>query len=111
MSEQPGQLDRASAEGEHAWTENIEIAGSELVDRIKELVADGNVRRLIIRTPDAEKLLEVPLTTGVAVGGVVTLLAPVLAALGAMAALLARVRIEIVRVEQKDEREANTRER
>jgi diacylglycerol kinase family enzyme len=111
MSEQPGQLDRASAEDEHTWTENIEIAGSELVDRIKELVAEGNVRRLIIRTPDAEKLLEVPLTTGVAVGGVVTLLAPVLAALGAMAALLARVRVEIVRAEQKDEREANTQER
>jgi hypothetical protein len=40
----------------------------------------------------------------------VTLLAPVLAALGAMAALLARVRVEIVRAEQKDERAANTQE-
>ena len=103
MSEQPGQLDRATAEDEHTWTENIEIAGSELVDRTKELIAQGNVRRLIIRTPDDEKLLEVPLTTGVVVGGAFTLLAPVLAALGAMAALLARVKVEVVRTEQKDE--------
>ena len=104
MSEQSGQVDRANAEDEHTWTENIEIAGSELVDRTKELIAEGNVRRLIIRNPDDEKLLEVPLTTGVAVGGMVALLAPVLAALGAMAALLARVKVEIVRT-RRDERD------
>jgi hypothetical protein len=51
-------------EDEHAWTEQIEIAGSELVDRTKELIEEGNVRRLIIRNPDDEKLLEVPLTAG-----------------------------------------------
>ena len=71
---------------EHAWIEQIEIAASELVDRTKELIEEGNVRRLIIRNQDDDVLLEVPLTTGVAVGGVVTLIAPVLAALGAMAA-------------------------
>jgi hypothetical protein len=103
MSEQPGQVDRATEEDEHTWTEQIEIAGSELVDRTKELIAQGNVRRLIIRTSDDEKLLEVPLTTGVVAGGAFTLLAPVLAALGAMAALLARVKVEVVRTEQKDE--------
>jgi hypothetical protein len=66
---------------------------------------------LIIRTPDDEMLLEVPLTAGVVVGGALTLLAPVLAALGAMAALLTRVKVEIVRTEQIDEGEANTQER
>jgi hypothetical protein len=49
-------------------------------------------------------LLEVPLTAGVAVGGVVTLIAPVLAALGAMAALLTHVKVEIVRT-RRDERD------
>jgi hypothetical protein len=108
MSEQPGQeVDRANAEDEHTWTEQIEIAGSELVDRTKELIAQGNVRRLIIRNQDDEKLLEVPLTTGVAVGGALTLLAPVLAALGAMAALLARVKVEVVRTERKPGEPAN----
>ena len=105
------QLDRATAEDEHTWTEQIEIAGSELVDRTKELIAQGNVRRLIIRNQDDEKLLEVPLTTGVVVGGAFTLLAPVLAALGAMAALLVRVKVEIVRTERKPGESADPQER
>jgi hypothetical protein len=65
---------------------------------------------LIIRTSEDEKLLEVPLTTGVVVGGAFTLLAPVLAALGAMAALLARVKIEVVRAERKPGESADPRE-
>jgi len=87
---------------ERTWVEEIEIAGSELVDRVKELIAEGNVRRLIIRKPDGDLLLEVPLTTGVAVGSVVTIFAPVLVALGAMAALLAKVKVQIVRIKDKD---------
>jgi hypothetical protein len=81
----------------------VEIAGSELVDRTKELIAEGNVQRLNIRNSKDEKLLEVPLTTGVVVGGAFTILAPVLAALGAMAALLVRVKVEVIRTGQKDE--------
>jgi Domain of unknown function (DUF4342) len=111
MSEQPRGVEHTSVEDEHTWTEQIEIAGSELVERTKELIAEGNVRRLIIRNPDDEKLLEVPLTTGVMVGGAFTVLAPVLAALGAMAALLARVKVEVVRTEQKVEGQANAQER
>ena len=101
MSEQPRRIDHSTAEDEHSWTEQIEITGSELVDRTKELIEEGNVRRLIIRNQSDEVLLEVPLTTGVAVGGVLTLIAPVLAALGAMAALLTHVKVEIVRSEPK----------
>src|SRR5918998_4151794 len=111
MNEQPRGVEHTSVEDEHTWTEQIEIAGSELVDRSKELIAEGNVRRLIIRNPEDEKLLEVPLTTGVAVGGVVTLLAPVLAALGAMAALLTHVKVEIVRTERIAEEPPDPQER
>ena len=111
MNEQPRGVEHTSVEDEHTWTEQIEIAGSELVDRTKELIAEGNVRRLIIRNPDDEKLLEVPLTTSVVVGGALTVLAPVLAALGAMAALLARVKVEVVRTEQKDQRQTNAQQR
>jgi diacylglycerol kinase family enzyme len=111
MSEQPKGVEHTSVEDEHTWTEQIEIAGSELVDRTKELIAEGNVRRLIIRNPDDEKLLEVPLTTSVVVGGAFTVLAPVLAALGAMAALLARVKVEVVRTEQKDQGQTNAQQR
>jgi len=88
---------------ERTWTEEIEIDGGKLVDRVKELIEEGNVRRLIIRKPSDEILLEVPLTAGVAVGSVVTIFAPVLAALGAMAALLAKVKIQIVRTMGEDE--------
>src|SRR5262245_29655703 len=87
---------------ERTWTEEIEVLGHELVDQVKKLVAEGNVRRLIVRTPEGQVLIELPLTTGVAVGGVVTLMAPVLAALGALAALLAHAKVEIVRAGQPD---------
>jgi hypothetical protein len=79
--------------------EEIEIDAGELVDRVKILIQEGNVRRLIIRKSSGGVLLEVPLTVGVAAGGVMTIFTPELAALGAMAALLARVKIQIVREE------------
>ena len=103
MSEQSRQVEGATTKEERTWTEQIEVAGSDLVDHAKKLIAEGNVRRLIIRNSDDEKLLEVPLTAGVMVGGAFSLIAPVLAALGAMAALLARVKIEVVRTEGQAE--------
>ncbi len=83
---------------ERTWTEEIEVTGAELVERIKKLIADGNVRRLIIRNEKGESLLEVPLTAGVVVGGVFAIAFPVLAAIGALAALLVNVKLEVVRV-------------
>ena len=85
--------------GTKTWTEEIEVAANQLVDRVKDLVQEGNVRRLIIRTPDDKMVLEIPLSAGAAVGGVLVYFTPILAALGALAALLARVKIEIVRSE------------
>jgi hypothetical protein len=71
-----------------------------LVDRTKELIEEGKVRRLIIRNQEDEVLLEVPLTAGAVIGGAVTIVAPVLAALGALAALLSHVKIEVVRTKK-----------
>ena len=88
---------------ERTWVEEIEIAGSELVGRVKELIKEGNVRRLIIRKPSGELLMEIPLTAGVMVGGAFTIVAPVLAALGAMAALIAKVKVEIVRTKNDED--------
>jgi hypothetical protein len=92
-----------SKKEERTWTEEVQIAANELVDRVKELIEEGNVRRLIIRTPKDEILLEIPLTAGVAVGSVMTVFAPVLVALGAMAALLTVVKIQIVRTKDEGE--------
>ncbi len=77
--------------------QRVTLAGSELVDYVKQLIEEGNVRRLIIRKPDGETLLEVPLTAGIAVSGALTLMAPVLAAIGALAALVAKVQVDIIR--------------
>ena len=81
---------------QNTWNEEIVIAGNQLVDRVKQLVAEGNVRRLIIRKSSGETLVEIPLSAGVAVGGVFTVMAPILAALSALAALLAEVKIEVI---------------
>ena len=79
------------------FTEEIEIAGGQLLDHVKKLLAEGNVRQLRIKAAGGEVLLEAPLTVGVIGGGAVALAAPWLAILGALAALVARVKIEIVR--------------
>lgn len=91
------------AKKQRDWVEEMEVAGNELVDRVKVLVAEGNVRRLIIRNANDEVLIEVPLTSAVVVGGVATLVSPVLAALGALAALFAKLKLDIVRAEDIDE--------
>jgi len=95
-------VDEKTEKEGRTWTEEIEVAGTELIDRIKELVKAGNVRRVILRTPDNKLLLEIPLTAGAVAGGMVVLIAPVLAALGAMAALLAKVKIQVVRTDNAD---------
>ena len=81
-------------------TERFSVAGNELVDFVKKLIADGNVRRLIIRRPSGEALIEVPLTAGVVAGGALTLLAPVIAAIGAIAALIAKFEVDVERVDE-----------
>lgn len=83
--------------GKRTVFEELELEGRVLLDRVKELVQEGNVRRLIIKDPEGRFLLEVPLTIGVVAGGVFAMAAPVMAALGAMAALMSKVRIEVVR--------------
>ena len=84
-------------------TEEIVVAGGELVEFVKRISAQGNVRRLIIKKADGEILLEIPLTAGAVVGGALVVMAPVLAALGAMAALLAQVKLVVEREQSEDE--------
>jgi len=79
------------------WTEEIEVAGDELVASIKRLAAEGQVRRVRLIEPHGGIVLDVPLTIGAIAGGAVVLAAPLLAILGALAAFVAKVKIEIVR--------------
>ena len=61
------------------------------------------MRRLIIKDPNGKYNLEIPLTVGVVAGGVFALAAPVMAALGALAALVTRVQIQVVREMDDDQ--------
>lgn len=89
--------------GKRTFVEEIEIAGSELLDRIKDLMKEGNTRRVTIRASDGTELMTVPLTVGVVAGGLLTIAAPLLAALGALAALVTRCKLEVVREVDDDE--------
>lgn len=86
-----------SEEKKRTVVEEFEVEGRQLVGRVRELIREGNVRRLRIKDARGKYLIEVPLTVGVVGGGVLVLAAPTLAALSALAGLVANVRIEIVR--------------
>jgi hypothetical protein len=77
------------------WWETIELKGDELLEKIKELVTEGNIRRVRIRQKE-HVVAEFPLTFGV----VGVLVAPVVAAIGTMAALVTDCTIEVERVEK-----------
>ena len=87
------------------FTEEVEVAGQHLVDEVTKLIAEGNVRKVRVRSQNDDVVLEVPLTAAAVIGGVVVLTAPWLAILGALAGLLVRVRLEVVREEKPDERD------
>ena len=82
---------------EKVCREEFRVRGEKMVAKVKELVHEGNIRRVIIKDAEGKTLIEIPLTIGV-VGAV---LLPVWAALGAIAALAAELTIVIERVEDK----------
>lgn len=77
-------------------TEEHKVSGEGLVAKIKELIRQGNVRRVIIKDENGRSLIEIPLTIGV-VGAV---LAPVWIAVGAIAALAANYTLVVERVDR-----------
>ena len=75
--------------------EEVKVRGEDLLKKVKELIHEGNLRRIIIKDEKGNTYLEVPLTVGV-VGAVI---APVFAAIGALAALASSFTIEVVKKE------------
>ncbi len=76
-------------------TEEFKVSGDELISRVKELVHKGNIRRVIIKNEEGRTLIDIPLTLGV----VGALVAPQLAALGAIAALITHGTIMVEKAE------------
>ena len=77
---------------ESTFTESFKVAADQLVDAIKRIVHEGNVRRVIIKQ-DGRTVVEFPITVGV----IGTVFAPILAAAGALAAVLTDCTIEVER--------------
>jgi len=82
---------------ERTYTESFKVAADQLFDAVTRLIHEGNVRRIIIKQ-DGHSVVEFPMTVGVV--GVV--FAPVLAAAGALAAVLTECTIEVERVASDD---------
>ncbi len=76
-------------------TEEFKVSGEAVISKIKEIVHEGNVRRITIKNEHGDTLIEIPLTLGV-VGAI---LIPVWAAIGAIAALAANLTIVVEKVE------------
>jgi hypothetical protein len=76
----------------------FKVTAEELLEKIKELFHEGNVRKIIIKNEKGETYLEIP----VAIGLIGAILAPVFAAVGALAALAANFSIEVERKEEGD---------
>lgn len=73
--------------------EEFKINGEELLKKVKQLINEGNIRRITIKNKDGKSIMEIPLTIGVV--GVV--LAPILAAVGALAALMTECTLVVER--------------
>lgn len=85
------------------FTNEFKVKGEELLKRVKEIIHEGNVRRIIIKDEKGNVFLEIPLTFGL----VGAFLAPVWAAVGALAALVNNFNIEIVKKESDEDEEAS----
>ncbi len=73
---------------------HFNVSGDELLKKIKEIIHEGNINRIIIKNEEGKTYLEIPVTVGV-IGAI---LVPVFAAIGALAALAANFKIEVVRM-------------
>jgi len=93
----------AEPSANNTWYEEFKVSGDELVAKVRELVREGNVRRVYIKNEKGETVLEFPLTAGVAVTALTAVVSPVLVAVGAVAALLTRATIGVERRASDDD--------
>jgi len=80
----------------HTRTEEFKLSGGEILNKIKDLIHEGNIRRIILKDENGKTFLEIPLTVGL-IGAA---LAPVLAAVGAIAALVSKLTIVVEKIDR-----------
>lgn len=81
--------------------EKFKVSGSQIIDKIKELIREGNVKRVRIIHED-RLLLDIPLTVGASVAAAAVIFAPVLAAVGAIAGVVTDCTLEVEREDKKE---------
>ena len=79
------------------WKEEFRVSGEDLLARVKALIREGNATKIIIKNESGHSIIEIPLT----IGAVSAILAPALTAVGAIAALLTKCTIVVIREEEK----------
>ncbi len=79
------------------FVEEIQVLGRDLVDKVRELIHEGNVQRIVVKDEHGNTFIEIPVT----VAAVSVILAPLLAAIGAISALVSKFTIVVVRSEPK----------
>ena len=96
-SEIPPVAETGDKPDETATLEEFKISGDTLVTKVKELIHQGNVRRIIIKNREGHTLIEIPMTAGV-IGGVVSaVFFPVIAAVGVIGAMVTHLTVVIER--------------
>nr|WP_092068459.1 DUF4342 domain-containing protein [Dendrosporobacter quercicolus]NSL47104.1 DUF4342 domain-containing protein [Dendrosporobacter quercicolus DSM 1736]SDL76288.1 protein of unknown function [Dendrosporobacter quercicolus] len=98
-------VDAENTTQSNSWTEEFSVRSNEVMDRVKELIREGNVNRIRIKH-DGRTLVEIPVALG-AIGAVVL---PQLAALGVLVAVFKRCTIEVVRTGEENETPDDNRE-
>lgn len=82
-----------------ATSEKFTVSGSQLVDKVKQLIHEGNIRKVRV-LHEGKTVLEIPLSVGAPAAAIGIMVAPILAALGAFAALVTECTIEVEKVKK-----------
>ena len=85
-----------------AKTEKFTIDGDKVVEKVKQLIHEGNIRRVRI-IHEGRTVLEIPLSVGAPAAAATIMIAPLLAALGAFAALVTECTIEVEKIDEEEE--------
>ncbi len=86
-------------EDSQSWEEKITVGSAEVLEAIKKLIKEANVRKITVKSPSGKKILTIPASAGAAVGGLAVLTAPMVSAILAITALVTNVTLEVERTE------------
>jgi len=90
-------------------TEKFTVSGSQVIEKVKQLIREGNVRKVRL-LHEERTILEIPLSIGAPAAAITILAVPLLAAVGAFAALVTECTIEVEKVEEPEATEEETKE-